>query len=419
MTLPSSQNITRVVLDNGITILVYENFAAQSVILSGSLQVGSAYESEAQNGIASLVSSAVMRGTKTRDFNAIHEALEDVGADMTIAGGWYRTNIGGKALAEDLPILLDVLADVVRQPTFPEPLVDRLRGEVITSLRIRSQDTRFRAGRAFYETLYPPGHPYHSPVRGTEDSVSQLATADLAAFHAANYGAKGMILVVVGAVNAADAVELVRARFGDWHNPNQPPPAPAADTPVIAEARRSVVTLPGKTQADLVIGAVGPARRASDFTAAQLANSVLGQFGMMGRVGKSVREEGGMAYYAYSQLDGGVAPLPWNVSAGVNPQNIDAALSKITDEIRRLTEEPISADDLADNQAYFTGHLPLQLETNEGIGDTLHNMELHGRGLDYLVNYRDMIYSITRDDILAAARRYLDADKLVVGIAKP
>ena len=138
MTLPSSQNITRVVLDNGITILVYENFAAQSVVLQGSLQIGSAYEPLDQNGLAALTASALMRGTTTRDFTAIHEALEDVGADIGVSSGWYRTNISGKSLAEDLPILLDVLADVLRNPTLPEALVDRLRGEVLTGLRIRS-----------------------------------------------------------------------------------------------------------------------------------------------------------------------------------------------------------------------------------------------------------------------------------------
>ena len=419
MTLPSSKNITRVVLDNGIVVLVYENFAAQSVVLSGSLRVGSAYEMPAQNGLASLTSAALMRGTKRRDFTAIHSALEDVGADLGVSGGWYRTNTSGKALAEDLPMLIDLLADVVREPAFPESHIDRLRGETLTSLKIRSQDTRYRAGRAFYDTLYPPGHPYHYPTRGTLETVETLSAADLAAFHRTAYGANGMILVIVGAVNAADAVEIVRARFGDWRNPEQPPEVTTADAPTISAGLRSVVNLPGKTQADIVLGGVGPTRRSADFPAAQLANSVLGQFGMMGRVGKSVREEGGLAYYAYSQVDGGVAALPWQVIAGVNPANVELAIGKMTDEVRRLTEEPISEDDLADNQAYFTGHLPLQMETNEGIADTLHNMELHGRGLDYLVNYRDMMYSLTREDVLNVARRYLDADKLVVGIATP
>ena len=229
-----------------------------------------------------------------------------------------------------------------------------------------------------------------------------------------------MIVVIVGAVKAADAIEIVRARFEDWTNPDQPHRAAAARCRAGARAtQRAVVALPGKTQSDLVLGVPGPSRFSPDYQAASLANSVLGQFGMMGRIGKSVREELGLAYYAYSQVEGGFGPAPWSVAAGVNPANVELAIDRIRDEIRRLVSEPVSEDDLADNQAYHVGHLPLQLESNEGIASSLRNIETYNLGLDYLVNYRDMIYSLTRADLLNAAKRYLNPDALVIGIAGP
>ena len=417
--LPGSHNITRVTLENGVTVLVYETTAAQSVVIAGALRAGSVYELPEQNGLASMTAGGLMRGTTNRDFNAIHEALEDVGADINISSGWHRTQFSGKSLAEDLPTLLDVLADVLRNPTFPTAHIDRLRGELVTGLRIRSQDTRYRASRAFSESLFPADHPYHYSTRGTVESVSNLTAGDLAAFHQRHYGPDGMILVVVGAVTADEAVEQVRARFADWQNPDQPDEITMPDAPVVDKSRRSTVTLAGKTQADIVLGTVGPSRFSPDYHAVQLANSVLGQFGMMGRIGKSVREELGLAYYAYSQIDGGFSGGPWNVSAGVNPANVELAIERIIDEVRRLVDEPIGEDDLSDNQAYFTGHLPLQLESNEGIAFTLLNMELYNLGLDYLVTYRDRIYSLTREDVQRAARRYLNPDALVVGVAGP
>jgi zinc protease len=105
--------------------------------------------------------------------------------------------------------------------------------------------------------------------------------------------------------------------------------------------------------------------------------------------------------------------------AGVNPANVDLAIERIQDELRRLTSEPVSADDLADNQAYFTGRLPLQLESNEGVAASILNMELYGLGLDYLLHYRDMILRLTADDLLAAAQHYLDPDRLAIGVAGP
>ena len=419
LSLPGAHNITRVTLENGTTVLVYPNYAAQSVVLSGSLRSGSLYEDPVDSGLAALTASGLMRGAARRDFDAINIALEDNGADLDVSSGVHRTGFYGKALAEDLPLLVDLLADVLREPTFPDVQVERLRGEIITGLKIRQQDTRYRANRAFSETLYPPEHPYHRSVRGTLETVPTLTTDKLRAFHRRTYGPRDMVVVVVGAVEPDTAIKTVRARFADWQNADQPAEAPLPPLPPLVETRRAFVPLPGKTQSDLILGVIGPPRFAADYQAANLANSVLGQFGMMGRIGQSVREELGLAYYAGSSLDGGLGPGPWSVSAGVNPANVDLAIERIVDELRRIIDEPVSEEDLQDVQSYYTGHLPLQLESNEGIAGTLVNIETYGLGLDYLVNYRATIRALTRDDLLQAARRYLNPDALVIAVAGP
>lgn len=419
ISLPGAHNITRVVLDNGVIVLVYENHAAQSVVVSGALRVGSMDEPPAQNGLAAMTASALMRGTQTRDFNAIASALEDIGADLDVSAGTHRTNFSGKALAEDLPTLIDLLADVLRHPTFPAAHVERLRGEVITMLQIRMQDTRYRSRRAFYENLYPDNHPYHYSVSGSLQTVPDLTIEQMRQFHQRHYAPAGMMIAIVGAVRADEAVDIVRARLEDWRSPARHEQPALPPVPTVEETRRVFVGLPGKTQSDLVMGVLGPARKADDYYAAMLANSVLGQFGMMGRIGASVREDLGLAYYAYSQLDGGLGASPWSVIAGVNPANVDLAIERATDELRRLVSEPISDQELADNQSYYAGRLPLQLESNEGIAGSLISMELYELGLDYLVTYRDRIYSLTKDDLLAAARHYLNPDALVIAVAGP
>jgi zinc protease len=417
--IPNSATIHRTVLNNGIVVLVYENFAAQSVVISGSFRAGSLYETPAKSGLAAFTASALMRGTQSRDFNAIAAALEDIGADLDVNGGTHRAGFGGKSLAEDLPLLIDLLADVLRYPTFPVAQVERMRGELMTGLQIRSQDTRYRASRAFSEALYPDTHPYHYRVSGTLETVPTLTIADMQAFHAKHYGPDGMLLAIVGAVKAAEAVEIVRARLEDWHNAAQPPEPALPPVEPLSETRRTFVPLAGKTQADLVLGSYGPSRFADDYLAATLANCVLGQFGMMGRIGGSVREELGLAYYAYSSMDGGMGPTPWSVIAGVSPANIELALGEIVKEIRRITTEPVSDDDLANVQSFFVGRLPLQLESNEGIAGSILNMELYGLGLDYLLTYRDRLYALTKADLLAAAQKYLNADAWVLGVAGP
>ncbi|MEO0599724.1 MAG: insulinase family protein, partial [Chloroflexota bacterium] len=149
----------------------------------------------------------------------------------------------------------------------------------------------------------------------------------------------------------------------------------------------------------------------------QIANSILGEFGMMGRVGNVIREQLGLAYYAYSRLDGGVGRGAWTITAGVSPENVPVTIEKARAEIARLTDTLVSAIDLEDNQSYFTGRLPLRLESNYGLASTIHAMVEYELGLDYLVQYRDHIFSITREDVRNAAARYLHADKLVVSVA--
>jgi zinc protease len=114
-----------------------------------------------------------------------------------------------------------------------------------------------------------------------------------------------------------------------------------------------------------------------------------------------------------------MGPTPWSVIAGVSPANIELALGEIVKEIRRITTEPVSDDDLANVQSFFVGRLPLQLESNEGIAGSILNMELYGLGLDYLLTYRDRLYALTKADLLAAAQKYLNADAWVLGVAGP
>ena len=157
--IPNSDNITRRELDNGVNVLVYENPAVQSVNIIGSIHAGSIYESPAHNGLASLVAGALMTGTATRDFDGLHGELEDIGADLGFRGHLHKLGFSGKSLAEDLPTLIDVASDALRNPTFPDEHVERLRGERLTWLQYSNFDTRYRASKAMREALYPAVSP--------------------------------------------------------------------------------------------------------------------------------------------------------------------------------------------------------------------------------------------------------------------
>src|SRR5690606_13195694 len=207
----------------------------------------------------------------------------------------------------------------------------------LTELNFAHQDTRYMAARALRKTLYPDTHSFHYSTYGSFHTLPEITTDDLRQFHQTQFGPEGMIIVIVGAVSAEIVTAMVNDALGDWQNPNQVeiPELPLLVPP--AELITVDTAIAGKTQADIIIGTLGPSRYAEDYLAAQLANSILGEFGMMGRVGNVIREQLGLAYYAYSRMDGGEGQGAWTITAGVAPDNVELAVEKAREEIRKLT----------------------------------------------------------------------------------
>lgn len=417
-TLPGPDDITRVVLKNGLTVLTRENFTSPSVVVDGLIFGGALQEPAEKAGLASFHSALLMRGTVRHSFGELYELIESNGASLEFSSGGHTCRFGSKSLAEDLPLMLSLAAEALCEPTFPEEHVEKVRGQILTALRLREHDTRSMAALTFQELAYPPHHPYGRSVGGYIETITAIRRDDLVNFHR-NLGPRGAVIVVVGAVKADEAVRLVEATFGDWENPDQPPPPQAPPAPRLEDVREKFVPIAGKSQTDLVLGYPGPARSAPDYEAARLANSILGVFGLYGRLGDSVRQEQGLAYYSYSSLTGGLGPGPWRIIAGVAPENVTRAVETIRREVRRLIDEPVSAEELADNKSFFKGHLILSLETNEGVAGSILSMEMYGLGLDYLRRYNDIVDSLSAQDVQNAAAHYLDPDAYALGIAGP
>lgn len=415
---PGPDTIHRRLLPNGITVLVYENFASQSIVIEGLVRAGSLGESWEQAGLSNMTAASLMRGTTKRSFAEIYEELESVGADLGFSSGNHTTGFAANCLVEEVDLLLDLLAQSLCQPIFPEKQVEQVQGQIMTGLAMRANDTRRMAGLLFNETLYP-NHPYGRSTSGYVETIATLNHKDLAQFHRCYYGPLGLIITIVGAIDADEAVDKISAVFGGWQNPDQ---EPLPDLPGVkrpSELVRVHHLMPDKSQSDLILGLPGPLRSAPDYLDASLMNTVLGVFGMMGRIGQTVREKKGLAYYAYSRLQGGLGPAPWVASAGVAPDNVELTIECILQEIQLIQTELIVDEEAADSKAYRIGSLPVSLETNSGLAGIITDMELYELGLDYLFHFPDLIQAITPERMRAAAQKYLSTDQLVIAVAGP
>jgi zinc protease len=274
------------------------------------------------------------------------------------------------------------------------------------------------ANLTFRELAYPQGHPYAISSVGYPETIAAIGAEDLVVFYANGYGACGTVMVVVGGVRTDDVLAHVEDAFGDWEGRTYER-EPLPDVPRIEQVRERTLAIPDKTQSDIVLGTPGPSRVDPGFLDARVCDTILGVFGLMGRLGETVRDEQGLAYYAYSHLSGGPGPGPWRVVAGVNPDNVERAIDSMRAEVRRICEEPVDADELRDTQAYLTGSMPLQLETNGGVASAILTMERYGLGLDYLQRYRELILEVTPERVQAAAQRWLDPDAYALAVAGP
>lgn len=415
-TLPGVEDITRAVLPNGIVILARPNFNSVTLVISGYVPVGGLLDPIEKLGLANFCSTALMRGTQQHSFQELYDLLESNGASLGFDSATHSTSFGGKALAEDLDLLLSLISETLRYPTFPQDHVERLRAQLLTGLAMRAQDTSEMASLTLDQVIYT-NHPYRNPEDGYIETIQAIKREDLIACHRQAYGPQGAVIAIVGAIDPQQAIDKVAQYLGDWVNPHQvfepelPPVTPLTKTTI------KKVEITGKSQADIDMGVAGPSRFSADWMAASLGNNILGQFGMMGRIGKVVREQAGLAYYAYSSLSGGLGPGPWSICAGVDPANANMAIDLITQEIRRFVEGKVLPEELSDSQANFIGRLPLSMESNGGVASALINLERYHLGLDYYQKFPDIVRAITIDDILETAARYFIPDRLGIAIA--
>jgi zinc protease len=411
--LPGPQDIHRKVLPNGITLLARSNFNSASVVFSGYLGAGSLFDPLDKLGLAHFTSLALMRGTQKRDFQQLFNELESVGASLGFGASVHNINLGGRCLSDDLPLVADILADCILKPTFPEIYLERLRAQLLTSLAIRAQDTAEMASLTFDKLLFP-GHPYGLPEDGYVETIQAIQQKDMLNFHQTYFQPENMVIVIVGAIEPAVSFDMFEKTLGHWHSSASPKPTPLAPVTPPEKTITQHVAIPGKSQSDLVMGTLGPKRHAPDYLAASIGNNILGQFGMMGRIGDSVREKAGLAYYASTSVNSWIEAGSWEVSAGVNPKNLNKAINLIIKELERFCTEEVTEAELEDSKSNYIGRLPLSLESNSGVANSILNLERFNLGLDYLQRYAGLVNAITSQAILDAAKHYFNPHNLII-----
>ena len=405
-------------LDNQTVVIAKHSPATPAVTVHASFAAGSIYDLPGRSGLAHFVSKMIDRGTSAMPGDEIAEELENRGVALAVSVNRHALQLVLTCLVDDLDTVLAILSDIVREPIFPDGDVQTKRGEIITMIRQDEDNPAAVSGEALLASLYGERHPYGWRPRGSVESIETITRAELQAFHARRMAPSTLTLVMVGDVDPNYAMEAANRAFGDWDAPAgsgvdlpEPPPMPARVV--------KVIPMMNKAQTDISYGFAAIRRSDPAYYAFWLMNNILGQYSLGGRLGDSIRERQGMAYYVFSAMDANVIRGPLTIRAGVSADNVERAIASIDTELSTLAREGPTERELGESKQYLIGSMPRNLETNLGIANFLQTVEFFQLGLDYDVRVPDLLRTVTREDVHDAARRALDPSRAVVAVAGP
>ncbi len=408
----------RAVLGNGAVVIAKESKTTPAVTVYASLPAGTIYDPPHLPGLSNFLARTIDRGTEARSADRIGDELDTRGVSLSVTVDTNTLALVCTCLAEDVAPTLDLLADIVMHPTFPDNEVVTRRGEILTRLRQDEDDPGARATEGVLCDLYGGDHPYGRPPRGSVESVERVDRDALRKHHAERVGPGSLSLVVVGDIEPARATAAAANAFGDWAGAT-PTSVEVPEGAPASSRRVRVIPMMNKAQVDIAYGFISVRRADPDYDAYRLMNNILGQYAIGGRLGDSIRERQGMAYYVFSALDADVIPGPLTIRAGVSPADVDRAVASIDEELKKLAADGPTESEMIESTQYLIGSMPRALETNFGIAGFLQAEEYFGLGLDYDLRLPGLLRAVTRDAVASAARQLLVPSRATIVVAGP
>jgi zinc protease len=377
------------------------------------LKVGQINEPDEKAGLAHLTAELLTEGTKHRTALEISEEIEFIGASLGASAGRDYTTITLSVLKKDIDKGFEVFADILLNPTFPQDEIDRKRDLIKGFLKQKEEDPSFLAERAFKKEVFGK-YPYGRLIQGSLETIDSIKKKDISGFYSKFFLPNNSILSVVGDLTSEELDELIEKNLSSWKRGVLP-----SELMSSASERREkrLITIDRDlTQANIILGNLGISRDNPDYYAVLVMNYILGGGGFTSRLMRSVRDDMGLAYDIHSFFAsykyGGI----FEVGVQTKNESANTVIEEILKQIERIRKEEVTDEELSDAQAYLTGSFPRRLDTNRKIADFLVAVEFYDLGLDYEKKYPEYINSVTKEDILRVAKKYLDPENYVLAV---
>jgi zinc protease len=410
-------------LPSGGRLLLLPRHSNTTVHLHGSLLAGHGLLESREWSAASLVPDMLERGTSRHTRLEFARLLEDRGIELDVAADSFNpleVFCAGRCLTRHLPLVLELLAEMLLAPAFPSDELEKLRTLRLGELAQAQEDTFHRAFEAFSRLTFPPGHPhFRRPVEERRAGLERLRREDTVAVHGKLYGPASLVLALVGDFEPGKVERRLADLFGHAHGGCREAPEVARRWPADVKPGEKRESMRDKPNLDVVVGHPGGLRRADDdFLAASLGNSVLGHSTLSSRLGMRLRDREGLTYGVISRFFGAsLLDGPWAATFSVAPPNLDRALAALREEIARYAAEGPTDGELADERAAMAGSYRVSLATPSGMARELARLARHGLPVTEIDRIPEKILAIRREDVVGAVRRHIDPGRLCVAVA--
>jgi zinc protease len=406
-------------LANGLRVIVIERAGTPLVTAQLLIKNGGEVDPPELLGLGNMLADLITKGTEKRSATQIAEEVEALGGSLYSSARWDSTRVGVDVMSSKISPAVDILADVVRRPTFKDEEIERLRQQTLDDLTVElgqpGSIARYVAARVVFGDA-----PYGQPLAGTPESIARIARDDFLKYHRRWYRPDNAILVIGGDIKSKSAFALAERYFGDWKKPAEPlPPLPAPKPVDSAEPRVVVIDKPDAGQAAVLVARAGINRNDPDYFRGLVANSVLS--GYSGRLNQEIRIKRGLSYGAGSLLDTRRNVGPFTASAQTKNQSAAEVAELLLGEVSRLASAPVPDIELNPRKAVVVGNFARNLETNSGLVAQVATLAVYGISFDEINRYIGSVQSIAAGDVQRFAGAHLDAKAtniVIVGNAK-
>ncbi len=414
-----SERVHRVHLESGLELFLLEDHSLPRLEIGWLARRGIGSESRAEAGITALLAEVMERGAGKRGALALAQAVERLGADLSVGASWDSVTVELTGLSEDREALFSILRDVVRAPRLEAKEVKRAREQQLAALDSDKDDPRALVSRQLAEVLYP-AHRYGIDPSGSPETVTPLRRRHLQQWHARLFDPAHSIAYAVGDIDLETFQKSAEQLFGDVPvaaSPLPETPPPPAVTP--AERQIVVIDRPDLVQAQIALGQEGMARTDPDRVAVSMMNSVLGGGGFLSRLMSRVRAKEGLTYGIYSGFSTRSQPGPFTIRTFTKAEQTAEILTSVLEEVAAIRgARPPDAEELDGAKRLSAGRFALGLETSSAIASSLLDLEVHELPPDSLDTFRSRVREVDLAQVSAQAAR-LHPDRMAIVVAGP